>query len=53
MSVTINIASKQAVLADGQWQSAEQLLCELLNNHLATLELPAHYALTDRERLAV
>lgn len=52
MSVTIEIADYQAVLADGRWRSANALLAELLNNHLANLELPAHYPPGDLELLA-
>lgn len=52
MSVTINIADKQAVLADGKWRSADAAIAELLNLHPATLELPAHYPPAARERLA-
>lgn len=49
MSITINIAGTQALLADGQWRSADAHMQELLNDHLATLTLPAHYPPADRE----
>lgn len=52
MSVKIDIAGTQAVLADGKWRSANSELAELLNLQLANLELPGHYPLADLERLA-
>lgn len=52
MSITIQIADKTAVLADGEWRSSEPELSALLNDHLATLQIPAHYPPQDKERLA-
>ena len=52
MSITINVAGTKAVLADGQWRSADATIQELLTDHLATLTLPGHYPPADRERQA-
>lgn len=37
------------MLAHGKWRSAMPSLQQLLNNHLATLELPAHWPPGNRE----
>lgn len=52
MSITINIAGKQAVLANGKWRAADAKIAELLNAHKAGLELPAHFQPSDCESLA-
>jgi hypothetical protein len=52
MGVTIELAGKQATLADGQWHSSEQTIQVMLNYHLKTLAIPAHYPPQDRERIA-
>jgi hypothetical protein len=51
LSVTINFAGNTAVLADGQWVSANERLRYLLNAHLAgsQLEVPGHLPPGDRE----
>jgi hypothetical protein len=52
MSVRVRIGGKTAVLAGGRWRAADQLLQELLNDHMASLELPAHHPPADLERAA-
>jgi hypothetical protein len=51
MSITINLAGQHAVLADGQWRSANERLRELLNAHLeaSQLEVGGHLTPFDRE----
>jgi hypothetical protein len=51
MSVTISFAGNTAVLADGQWRSANEKLRELLNSHLeaSQLAVPGHLPPGDRE----
>jgi len=52
LTVTIQIADKQAILADGQWRSDDEALGELLELHLATLKVPAHWPPSDRQLAA-
>jgi hypothetical protein len=52
MSITIEISGKQAVLASGKWRSADKMLQQLLNSHLAIIEVPAHLPPSSCERLA-
>ena len=49
--MTIQIAGKKAVLADGRWRSADAGLLDLLNAHLraSQLEVGAHLPPGDRE----
>jgi hypothetical protein len=51
MSVSVVINNQHAVLADGEWRSANAELRDLLNSHLATaqLEVGAHLPPGDRE----
>jgi hypothetical protein len=52
MSITIEMMGKQAVLADGQWRSADHDIAETLNAYMDSLEIPSHYPPVARERLA-
>ena len=51
MSVTIQIAGQDAVLADGTWHSALPEIAKVLNSHLESvqLEVPGHWPPRDRE----
>jgi hypothetical protein len=51
MSVIINIFGRRAVLKNLNWRSADPLVQELLDAHIQTLNVPAHYPPSDRERL--
>jgi hypothetical protein len=49
LSVTIQISGNQAALTDANWRSANEDLRQVLNDHLASLELPAHWPPANRE----
>ena len=40
------------MLVGGRWRATDQLMQELLNDHMASLELPAHHPPADLERAA-
>ena len=52
MSVTIELLGKEATLADRQWRSADQIIQGMLNDHLDSLAIPAHYPPQEQEHLA-